>query len=124
MNEEQQNQPHDHPEDEPQHAKSTEGSHPLATSLGAVGGSVAGAALGRSIIGGKVGTAIGGVVGAIALGASANKLAEFAQEAIDEIQPSGLGFGANDKPIELPRHYNWEELKALSKPQKGEIHHA
>jgi len=122
MNEEQQ-QPHDNPEDA-QHAKSPEDPHPLATSLGTVAGSVAGAALGRSIIGGKVGAAIGGVAGAIAGGASGNKLAEFAQEAIDEIQPSGLGFGANDKPIELPRHYNWEELKARSKPQGREIDRA
>lgn len=92
-------------------------SHPVATSLLAVGGSVAGAALGRSIIGGKVGAVIGGVTGAIAGGLAGNKVAEFTEETIDLIQPSGLNLGANNKPIELPRHYTWEELQALSKPQ-------
>lgn len=92
--------------------------HPIATGLGAAGGSVAGAAVGRSIIGGNVGAAIGGVAGAIAGGIAGNTVAQFAEEAIDEIQPTlGLGLGANDKPIELPRHYTWEELQALSKPQ-------
>ncbi|MBD2238054.1 hypothetical protein H6G35_15720 [Aulosira sp. FACHB-113] len=33
----------------------------------------------------------------------------------------GLGLGADDKPIALPRHYSWEELQALSKPQGAEI---
>lgn len=92
-------------------------SHKVATSLGAVGGSVAGAALGRSIIGGNVGAVIGGVTGAIAGGIAGNKVAEFTEETIDAIQPSGLNLGANNKPIELPRHYTREELQALSKPQ-------
>ena len=111
------------PQDQPQHPESeaTE-SHPIATSLGAVGGGVAGAALGRSI-GGKVGAAIGGVAGAIAGSIAGNTLAEIAEEAIDEVHPAvGLGLGADTKPIELPRHYTWEELQALSKPQGGEIH--
>lgn len=90
--------------------------HPIATGLGAAGGGIAGAAIGRSI-GGKVGAAIGGVAGAIALGVAANELAEYAEEFIEELQPTvGLGLGADHKPIELPRHYSWEELKALSKP--------
>lgn len=112
------NRPNSAPETETSHA------HPLATGLGAAGGGVAGAAAGRSIIGGKVGAAIGGVVGAIAGGLAGNTVAEFAQEAIEEIQPVlGIGLGANDKPIELPRHYTWDELQALSKPQGGEIQH-
>ena len=106
------------PHAEPQNETQTSDEHPIATGLGAAGGGVVGAAVGRSIIGGKVGAAIGGVAGAIAGGIAGNTVAEFAKEAIDEIQPAfGLGLGANDKPIELPRHYTWEELQALSKPQ-------
>lgn len=115
---EQQIERQNQPENEPLHPESaTTDSHPVTTSLGAVGGGVVGAALGRSIIGGKVGAAIGGVTGAIAGGIAANKVAEFTEEAVNIIEPSGLGFGANDKPIELPRHYTWEELQELSKPQ-------
>ncbi|MEH1932547.1 MAG: hypothetical protein V7L14_02210 [Nostoc sp.] len=95
--------------------------HPLPTSLGAAIGGVAGAALGRSI-GGKMGAAIGGVAGAITGGVAANKLTGYAGEFIEELQPTvGLGLGANHKPIELPLHYSWEQLQALSKPQGGEI---
>lgn len=84
-------------------------SDPLATGLGVVGGGFAGAALGRSI-GGKMGAAIGGL--------AANKLAEYVEEFTEELEPTvGLGLGANHKPIELPSHYTWEELQALSKPQ-------
>ena len=90
-------------------------SHPLATGLGAVGGGAAGAAIGDAV-GGKLGAAVGSVAGAIAGGILGNKVAGIATEAIAELQPS-LGVGANNKPIELPRHYSWEELQALSKPQ-------
>ncbi len=67
-------------------------------------------------MGGKLGDAIGSVAGAIAGGILGSKVAEIATEAIEEIQPS-LGLGADTKPVELPRHYSWEELQALSKPQ-------
>ncbi|MBC1329678.1 hypothetical protein GNE06_26985, partial [Trichormus variabilis 9RC] len=47
---------------------------------------------------------------------------EYAEEFIEELQPTvGLGLGADHKPIELPSHYSWEELQALSKPQGGEM---
>lgn len=93
--------------------------HPIAASLGAVAGGVAGAALGRSISG-KVGAAIGGVAGAIAGGVAGNQLALYTEEFIEQLQPTtGLGLGADDKPIELPHHYSWEELQALSKPQSA-----
>ena len=93
-------------------------SHPLATGLGAVGGGAAGAAIGDSV-GGKLGAAVGSVAGAIAGGILGNKVAGIAQEAIVELQPS-LGLGADTKPVELPRHYSWEELQALSKPQSAQ----
>ncbi|WP_375494502.1 hypothetical protein [uncultured Nostoc sp.] len=92
-------------------------SDPLATGLGVVGGGFAGAALGRSI-GGKMGAAIGGLAGAITGGLAANKLAEYVEEFTEELEPTvGLGLEANHNPIELPSHYSWEELQALSKPQ-------
>ncbi|MEH2071814.1 MAG: hypothetical protein V7K47_27310 [Nostoc sp.] len=95
--------------------------HVIATGLGGAGGGIAGAALGRSIAG-KVGAAIGGVAGAITGGVAANKLIGYAEEFIEELQPTvGLRLGADRKPIELAPHYSWEELKALSKPQGGEI---
>jgi phage tail tape-measure protein len=95
--------------------KESANSHPLATGLGAVGGGATGAAIGDSV-GGKVGAVVGSVAGAIAGGILGNKVAGIAQEAIEEIQPT-LGLGADTKPIELPRHYSWEELQAVSKPQ-------
>ncbi|RCJ37967.1 hypothetical protein A6770_40005 [Nostoc minutum NIES-26] len=116
-NDERQITPQQQSQIQPQQNDSTSKSHPLATGLGAVGGGVAGAALGRSIAG-KVGATLGGVAGAITGGVAGNKLAEYAEEFIEELQPTvGLGLGADNKPIELPRHYSWEELKALSKPQ-------
>ncbi|WP_427157146.1 hypothetical protein ACQFX9_17090 [Aliinostoc sp. HNIBRCY26] len=93
--------------------------HLIAIGLGAAGGGIVGSALGRSI-GGKVGGAIGGVAGAIAGGFAGNQLAGYTQEFIEELQPtSSLALGADNKPIELPRHYSREELQALSKPQGG-----
>ena len=98
--------------------QSTE-AHPIATGLGAVSGGVIGAALGRSFDK-KLGTAIGGVVGAIAGGIAGNVVAETGEAVLDEVRPTlGLGLGADNKPIELPKHYSWEELQALSKPQAG-----
>jgi len=117
MNDEQQIKP----QDEPQHPGSeVTDSHPLATSLGAIGGGVAGAALGR-LIGGKAGAAIGGVAGAIAGGIAGNTLPDSALELTEELSSAvGLGLGADTEPSELPKHFTWEELQALSKPQGGE----
>ncbi|WP_334971115.1 hypothetical protein [Nostoc sp.] len=121
-NDEQQIKQQDQPQIESQQINSdATDSHPIATSLGAVGGGVAGAALGRSIAG-KLGAAIGGVAGAIAGGVAGNQLVAHTEEFIEELQPIiGLRLGADHKPIELPRHYTWEELQALSKSQGGEI---
>ncbi|MEH1807169.1 hypothetical protein [Nostoc sp.] len=97
--------------------ESSSNTHPITTGLGVVGGGIAGAAIGRSIAG-KVGAAIGGVAGAIALGVAANELVGYTEQLIEELQPTvGLGLGADRKPVELPSHYSWEELQALSKPQ-------
>ena len=106
------------PQDEPKHPAAAEtDSHPIATGLGAVGGGVAGVALGRSI-GGKFGAILGGVAGAIAGGIAGNTLTE----SIEEVSPTGMRLGANHKPIELPKHFTWEELQALSKPQGGDFY--
>ena len=84
--------------------------HPsIATKIAAVGGGVAGAAIGHSLIGGKLGTAIGLVAGAIAGGVSGDKIAEFAEPTI--------GAQLGGAPGDLPAHYSWAELQALSKPQ-------
>ncbi|MBV9385281.1 MAG: glycine zipper 2TM domain-containing protein [Chroococcidiopsidaceae cyanobacterium CP_BM_ER_R8_30] len=87
--------------------------HPLATGLGAVGGGAVGAAIGRSISG-KAGAAIGAVAGAVVGGLAGQELAQVVGPELE------LGIGADDKPIELPSHYSWEELQALSKPQGGQ----
>jgi outer membrane lipoprotein SlyB len=100
----------------PQQAKSHQ-HHPVAEELGAVGGGIAGAAIGKSVKG-NVGAVVGGIAGAIAGGAVANSAANFTDELLQETQPSlSLGMGADNKPVDLPRHYSWEELQALSKPQ-------
>ncbi|MBW4518686.1 MAG: glycine zipper 2TM domain-containing protein [Scytolyngbya sp. HA4215-MV1] len=91
--------------------------HALATGVGTASGGVAGAAIGRSIAG-KFGAAVGGVAGAIAGGVAGNAIAGFTEELIQETKPSlSLGLGADTKEIELPAHYSWEELQALSLPQ-------
>lgn len=89
--------------------------HPLATGVGAAGGGVAGAVIGKAIAG-KVGAAVGGVAGAIAGGMAGEAIAEVTEELLQETKPS-LGLGADAKEIELPDHYSWEELQALSQPQ-------
>ena len=93
--------------------------HPVATGIGAVGGGVAGGAIGKAV-GGRVGAALGAVAGAIAGGIVGNAVGELTEEVS---QTLGLGLGANTKPIELPKHYSWDELRALSKPQLNESAH-
>ncbi len=97
--------PPSQPSEEPAHDAS------IATKIGAIGGGVAGAVIGHSLIGGKLGTAIGLVAGAVAGGVSGDKIAEFAEPTI------GSQLAANDTPGDLPAHYSWTELQALSKPQ-------
>jgi phage tail tape-measure protein len=109
-----------HPARKPDATMSEPTGHPpSAKTIGAVGGGVAGAAIGHSLIGGKLGTAIGVVLGAIAGGVTADTLAESIDRVTDEIEPTmGLKLGANDAPVNLPAHYTWTELQALSKPQR------
>jgi len=91
--------------------------HPIATGAGAAGGGIAGAAIGKSI-GGNLGAATGGIAGAIAGGIAGNAIANLTEELIQETSPSlNLGLGADTKEIELPAHYSWEQLQALSRPQ-------
>lgn len=104
-------------EQQPAQSGSTEPSksHPIATGLGAAGGGITGAAIGKSVAG-RLGAVVGGVAGAIAGSIAGEALADFAEEANESL---GLGLGADTKEVELPRHYSWEELQALSKPQGG-----
>ena len=109
-----------HPARKPDAAMSEPTGHQpsLASAIGTVGGGVAGAAIGHSLIGGKLGTAIGVVLGAVAGGVTGDKLAESLARVTGEIDPTmGLKLGANDDPVNLPAHYTWAELQALSKPQ-------
>ena len=87
--------------------------HIIATGLGAAGGGIVGATIGKSVAG-KFGAVVGGVAGAIAGSVAGDVLSDFAEDANESL---GLGLGANDKEVELPAHYSWEELQALSKPQ-------
>ncbi len=80
----------------------TENDSSMAKTIGTVGGGVAGAALGHLLIGGKLGTAVGLVAGAVGGGVTGDKLSE-----------SRL----NNERVDLPAHYSWDELQALSKPQ-------
>jgi outer membrane lipoprotein SlyB len=84
-----------------------------ANKIGAAGGAVAGATLGKSV-GGRLGAVVGGVAGAVAGGKAAGAISDLAEEVSETL---GLGIGADDKEVELPSHYTWEELQALSKPQ-------
>lgn len=104
-------------ENQLQPASESSNSHLIASGIGAASGGLVGAALGKSV-GGKVGAAVGGIAGAIAGEMAANALTEFTGEVIEETSPAlSLGLGADNKPIELPNHYSWDELQALSKPQ-------
>jgi len=124
MNDLQQSEPQDKPlnaqeenSDSAALASISSSSHPIATSLGAAGGGVAGAAIGGSV-GGRVGATLGAVAGAIAGSIAGNVLAEMAEEVAEEVNETiGLDLGADKKEIELPRHYSWDELRALSKPR-------
>ncbi len=93
----------------------THETHPLATGLGAAVAGIAGVALGKSV-GGKMGAAVGGIAGAILGGIAVNNVFAVTSEVLHQVQPT-LGLGADTKPIELPAHYSWKELEALSKPQ-------
>ena len=92
-------------------------SHAIATGLGAAGGGITGAAIGKSVAGG-LGAAVGGVAGAIVGSIAGEALAGLVEEADKTLD---LGLGADKKDVELPRHYSWEELQALSKPQGGTL---
>ena len=100
-------------DEKPMNEQQPSQSHPIATRLGAAGGGIAGAAIGKSVAG-QLGAAVGGVVGAIAGSIAGEALIDFAEEANESL---GLGLGADHKAVELPQHYSWEELQALSKPQ-------
>src|SRR5579883_2174181 len=94
--------------------------HPVATGVGAAGGGVMGAAIGKSV-GGTIGATVGGIAGAVVGGLAGSELADLTGTLIQETSPSvSLGLGADTKEIELPAHYSWKELQALSKPQPEE----
>ena len=85
----------------------------MGGSIGAVSGGVVGAVVG-STIGGKGAGMMGALVGAVAGGllgdAAADDLIELEQRAAEVL-------GEAPTEEELPPHYSWEQLQALSKPQ-------
>lgn len=110
------NQENQHIE-EPEDANSSSSSHPITKGIGTAGGGIAGAAIGNTM-GGKIGAAVGGIAGAIAGGMAGDAVATLTEEILEEISPSlSLTLGADAKEVELPAHYSWAELQALSKPQ-------
>ena len=100
-------------EDLPADQSSLEPKPSTSNKVGAAGGAIAGAALGKSVAG-RFGAVVGGIAGAIAGGKAAGSITSFAKEANETL---GLEIGADQNDVELPPHYSWEELQALSKPQ-------
>ncbi|MBV6622566.1 MAG: hypothetical protein KI793_06380 [Rivularia sp. (in: Bacteria)] len=87
--------------------------HLLETGIGAAGGGVAGALVGK-IIGGKAGTVVGAVTGAVAGGIIGDAVSDDVEE-LERKAMETLGEAKGEN--EVPHHYSWDELAALSKPQ-------
>ncbi len=92
---------------------SQESNPSISSKVGAAGGAIAGAALGKSVAG-RFGAVVGGIAGAIAGSRAATPITNFAKEANETL---GLEIGSGSREVELPPHYSWEELQALSKTQ-------
>ncbi len=105
------------PEQSDRSAAEPNPTHPVAAGVGAASGGIVGAVIGKSVAG-RSGAVVGGVVGAIAGKLAGETLADLARETRETL---GLGVGADDKEVELPPHYSWEELQALSKPQVEQL---
>ncbi len=94
-------------------AQRSQSSHTLETGIGAVSGGVVGGVIGSAIAGRK-----GGVVGAIAGAVTVGVLADANSDELKALEQQAaelLGEAPSEK--ELPAHYSWEQLQALSKPQ-------
>ncbi len=87
--------------------------HPLKTAIGAVSGGVLGALIGRGVAG-KGGGTVGALAGAVAGGLLGDTVAD---DLIDLEQQAAEVLGEAPEENELPAHYSWEQLQALSKPQ-------
>jgi outer membrane lipoprotein SlyB len=87
--------------------------HPLAAGIGAATGGVAGAAVGRAV-GGHPGSLVGAIAGAVTGGMVGNTMTDDLK-AIEHEVAETLGEAAHED--ELPAHYSWEQLQALSRPQ-------
>ena len=87
--------------------------HLRDASIGAVGGGVVGALVGRAV-GGKQGGMVGALAGAVAGGLVGDAVGE---DFSDLEQRAAEALGEAPHEDELPAHYSWEQLQALSKPQ-------
>ncbi len=89
--------------------------HLLEASISAVSGGVAGALIGRAAGGkqaGIVGAVAGAVTGALIGDAVGDDLLALEQRAAEAL-------GEAPEEDELPAHYSWKQLQALSKPQQN-----
>ena len=95
-------------------APSTRSEHdPVKTAIGAVSGGVVGALVGRGVAG-KGGGAVGALAGAVVGGLLGDTVADDLV-ALEQKTAEVLGEAPGED--ELPAHYSWEQLQALSKPQ-------
>lgn len=87
--------------------------HPAATGIGVAAGGVVGGLVGSAIAGkqgGLWGVIAGAVVGGLAGDTVSEDLIALEQQAAEIL-------GEAPSEDELPAHYSWDELQALSKPQ-------
>lgn len=87
--------------------------HAVEAGVGAASGGLVGAFVG-SAMGGKRGGLLGAIAGALAGGIAGETLGDDLI-ALEQQAAEVLGEAAGEN--ELPAHYTWEQLQALSKPQ-------
>lgn len=93
-------------------AAATQHRHAVEAGVGATSGGLVGAFVG-SAVGGKRGGLLGAIAGALAGGIAGETLGDDLI-ALEQQAAEVLGEAADEN--ELPTHYNWEQLQALSKP--------
>lgn len=92
--------------------------NPLAIGIGAAGGGAIGATIGTAVGGKKTGI-VGAVAGAVTGALIGDAVAEdlIVEDLIALEQRAAEALGEAPSEHELPDHYSWQQLQALSKPQ-------
>lgn len=106
------NSPSEHDEQQPDSPEH----HPIGTSISAAAGGVVGGLVG-SAVGGKQGGVWGALAGAV-VGGLAGDTVSADLIALEQQASELLGEAPGED--ELPAHYSWDELQALSKSQSPE----